>query len=261
MQPTQIYLELSDYYDQRGEAQSRDRFLVLAADAALAAGQRPEAEALRQRLLTLNPHHLLKPFSSFEEALKSRDVADYISALKRRHPPEQVAKLLETTVRQDAKPAAGNDQPIHLHVPPDRGGPPVGPPAVEVFRLKKEEPPATTVRPRSAPPPPSVPPNPGRGKPASSPQHTALNLPPLPLSPEPPRPAAVSPFRPRSTSLPSAPAPVYQGPRVVATPGAWFCSLLFLVLLVGGIGLAIYSVGRVFLPNEVIPARFLSRGD
>ncbi len=259
MQPNQVYLELSDYYDQRGEAQSRDRFLVLAADAAMAAGQRQEAEALRQRLLTLNPHHLLKPFSSLEDALKSRDVADYINALKRRHPPEQVAKLLETSVKQNDKPVAGNDQPIHLHVPPDRGAPPVGPPAVEVFRLKKEEPPATTIRPRPAPPPPPVPANPGRGKPASSPQHAPLSLPPLPFAQEPPRPAPASTFRPRSPSVAQAPVPVYQGPRVVATPGAWFCSLLFLVLLIGGIGLAIYSVGRVFLPNEVVPARFLSR--
>src|SRR3954453_10161227 len=99
MQPSELYLELADYYDQRGEAQSRDRFLVLAADAAKTAGDANEAEHLRQRLLSVNPHHLLKPFKSFEEALKSRDVTDYINALRRRHPADQVASLVQSTIR------------------------------------------------------------------------------------------------------------------------------------------------------------------
>ena len=68
-----------------------------------------EAEHLRQRLRrSLNPHHLLKPFKSFEEALKSRDVTDYINALHsdaiRR---SQVANLVEkSTVRTKASPEA-----------------------------------------------------------------------------------------------------------------------------------------------------------
>jgi hypothetical protein len=259
MLPTQLYLELSDFYDQRGEAQSRDRFLVLAADAALAAGERQEAEALRQRLLALNPHHLLKPFHSFEEALKSRDVADYLNALRRRHPPEQVANLVETTIKLSPKGKISKDQAPHIHVPPDRGEPPVGPPGVEAFRLRKDEPAATTIRPRPAPPPPipSVPSNPGRGKPLSNVQQTPLSLPPLPLPPEPSRPLAGSPFRPKHSSLPAASIPVYQGPRMAATPGAWFCSLLFFLLLMGGVGIAIFTMGRVFLPDEIVPARFL----
>ncbi len=87
MELSELYLELSDYYDHRGEAQSRDRFMVLAADAALRGGDPEEAEHLRQRLLTLNPHHLLKPFKSFEDAQKSRDVSDYVNALRGVIPP------------------------------------------------------------------------------------------------------------------------------------------------------------------------------
>jgi hypothetical protein len=51
--------------------------------------------------------------------------------------------------------------------------------------------------------------------------------------------------------------PVYQGIRMVATPGAWLCSVLFVLLLVGGVGLTMYSLGRVFLPAELVDLSFL----
>src|SRR5262249_13715278 len=73
-QPVRVYEELADWYDRQGQAKLRDWFLVLAADAALAGGRVDEAERLRGQLLYLNPHHLLKPFASFAEALKSPDV-------------------------------------------------------------------------------------------------------------------------------------------------------------------------------------------
>ena len=60
-QTVRTYRELAEDYGRQGQAQMRDRFLVLAADAALAAGQTEEAEHLRGRLLQHNPHHLLKP--------------------------------------------------------------------------------------------------------------------------------------------------------------------------------------------------------
>ena len=263
MQPTQLYLELSDHYDRRGEAQSRDRFLVLAADAAYAAGDLQEAEALRQRLLTLNPHHLLKPFHSFDEAQKSRDVTDYISALRRRHPPEQLEKLVETTIGPEGRHLGGGEHPQHLRLPtpPVRPESPSGHRPADIFKLRQpEEPAPTSIRPRPVVPPPglpAMPANPGRMRPAVSPQHTPLTLPPLPLPPEPSRTASASPFRPQHASLPQASVPVYQGPRLAATTGSWFCSLLFVVWLIGGIGLTIYSVGRVFLPAEIVPARLL----
>jgi hypothetical protein len=90
----QIYRELADRYDQARDAGKRDLFLVLAAEAALALGQNDQAERLLQRLLALNPHSLLKPYSSLAEALRSPDVQFYVEDLKRQFPPEKAERLL-----------------------------------------------------------------------------------------------------------------------------------------------------------------------
>ena len=42
-----VYRELADWYERQRQPQMRDRFLMLAADAALAAGRPDEAERLR----------------------------------------------------------------------------------------------------------------------------------------------------------------------------------------------------------------------
>src|SRR5205085_11918442 len=68
--------------------------LVLAADAALAAGSGDEAERLRLRLLQLNPHHMLKPYSSFAQALEAPDVSTYVRDLRQNYPPEVAEGLL-----------------------------------------------------------------------------------------------------------------------------------------------------------------------
>src|SRR5713101_223049 len=105
-QATRIYRELAEDYGRQGQAQMRDRFLVLAADAALAAGQHAEAERLRGRLLQHNPHHLLKPYFSFAEAMKSADVQNYVSALRRSHPYEKAENLLEGLRQSGERPAS-----------------------------------------------------------------------------------------------------------------------------------------------------------
>ena len=58
-----VYRELADWYERQRQPQMRDRFLVLAADAAQTAGRADEAERLRLRLLKVNPHHMLKPYA------------------------------------------------------------------------------------------------------------------------------------------------------------------------------------------------------
>src|SRR5262245_38789362 len=68
-QTVRVYQDLANLYVQQGQAQMRDRFLVLAADAMHAAGRNDEAERLRGKLLQVNPHHLFKPFRSVAEAL------------------------------------------------------------------------------------------------------------------------------------------------------------------------------------------------
>src|SRR5438552_1853570 len=70
-QTVTLYRELADLHEQQGQPQLRDRFLVLAADAALATGKSDDAERIRAVLSQLNPHHLLQPFPTFAEAAKT----------------------------------------------------------------------------------------------------------------------------------------------------------------------------------------------
>jgi hypothetical protein len=169
------YRELAEIYESRKEAQMRDRFLVLAADAALTAGRTAEAERLRGVLLQHNPHHLLKPYASLAEALKSADIRNYVAALRRSHPYERAAQLLATLSGRDDEGAhlRGNgvsrvpEQPqvIRIHeaqpaAPPAREEKPISParpaiherpqPAPEVFRLRPEP-----AMPRHFPPEPA----------------------------------------------------------------------------------------------------------
>src|SRR5581483_1076240 len=102
-----VYRELAEIYEGQGQAQMRDRFLVLAADTALAAGKTDEAERLRGHLLRLNPHHLLKPYDSFAEAIKSTDVENYLTALRRSHPYERTEHLLESLRRGETQSNRG----------------------------------------------------------------------------------------------------------------------------------------------------------
>src|SRR5262245_62087811 len=108
-QPLRLYQELADWYERQAQAQLRDRFLLLAADAALNSGQPEEAERLRQRLLQLSPHHMLKPFASFAQALKSPDVQGYLSDMREKYPLDKAKALLETlrqeSVEESSKPA------------------------------------------------------------------------------------------------------------------------------------------------------------
>ncbi|HYT91792.1 MAG TPA: hypothetical protein VEL76_23965, partial [Gemmataceae bacterium] len=89
-----IYGDLAEMYDRQGQLRQRDWFLVLAADAALTAGKTNESDRLLARLLSLNPHHFLKPFGSFAEALRSPDVQGYVGNLRRNYPPAKAAELL-----------------------------------------------------------------------------------------------------------------------------------------------------------------------
>jgi len=92
----EIYRQAAEICQERREEQLRDRFLVLAADAALARGRAKEAENLRLRLLRYNPHHLLKPYGTLLEALATVDVRAYVDALRRSHPIDQAKQVLST---------------------------------------------------------------------------------------------------------------------------------------------------------------------
>ena len=85
-QTIRVYQELATLCDRQGQSQMHDRFLVLAADAAWGSGRADLAEQIRTLLLQHNPHHLLRPYASFAEAVNSPDVHSYVSALRRSHP-------------------------------------------------------------------------------------------------------------------------------------------------------------------------------
>src|SRR5438067_12890922 len=104
--PQHVYEELALRYERQQDARQRDLFLVLAADAALSSGHAADAERLRNRLLELSPHSLLRPYSSFADALRSSDIQEYIADLRRLFPPAQAAKLLHGGNGRKEAPAA-----------------------------------------------------------------------------------------------------------------------------------------------------------
>jgi len=88
-----VYEELADRFATENEPRHRDQCLVLAADAAMSAGQPGDAERLRQRLLQVNPHHLLRPFTSMAEAMQAADVQEYVADLRRQWPADFAQRL------------------------------------------------------------------------------------------------------------------------------------------------------------------------
>jgi hypothetical protein len=90
----EIYEELAERSHRNGDARQRDICLALAADTALANGRFSEAERLRRRLLEYSPHNLLSPFGSFNEAMLSRDIRDYLADLRRQFPPEKAERVM-----------------------------------------------------------------------------------------------------------------------------------------------------------------------
>jgi hypothetical protein len=222
----QVYEELAGWYDHQGQAKLRDWFLVLAADAALALGHADKAERLRQRLLHVNPHHLLRPFGSFAEALRSPDVQGYIADLRRNYPLETAEQLLQASRRQ------ASEEP-----------PPVAQP-MEERELK-------VYRGRETPSDPKVP----RARTTQSHPETSLPESAIPVSPPAPRmPTPVAWTRPSAAAKPAPPEP----PRVVVLDdegpsglGYWVSSLLFVLTLLLGLALAAYAFAGPFLRGLV----------
>jgi hypothetical protein len=144
VQAIDTYRKLAEYHHNHGQPQNRDRFLVLAADSAFADGRADEAETLRQRLLRYNPHHLLKPFASFGQALKSPDVQTYLSDLRRSYPVHLAADLLaslpgkaDNNAPRSSKILPPTQPVIDLNTPED-GADAVGFDTLKVYPLKRE---------------------------------------------------------------------------------------------------------------------------
>src|SRR5438445_8032455 len=105
-----VYEELAEHHGRQNELRQRDLFLVLAADAAHTLGKREYAERIRQRLLAVNPHHLLKPFGSLAEALQSPDIQGFVADLRGQCPPEKAEQMLEA--RRSGLPPTSLAAPI-----------------------------------------------------------------------------------------------------------------------------------------------------
>jgi hypothetical protein len=247
-QTVRVYQDLANFYVQQGQAQMRDRFLVLAAEAMYSAGRTDEAERLRGRLLQVNPHHLFKPFASLSEAMKSTDVKNYLEGLRRTYPPDKAAHLLESLRSGKEEPAAHRASGENARHTKAGGVPETPAEPIKVFRVKEdEEPPPTPVlpekgnrafprvagkdRPQPAPEPVVRPPAP---IPAARPVSTAHVPSAPPIWPEvnPP-----SPWQPRT--------PEPDRPETAA--GAWIGATLFWLLLAASLALAVYALAKPLL--------------
>jgi hypothetical protein len=249
----QVYEELANWEEQRDSAQTRDRFLILAADAALSQGLNDEAERLRARLLQHNPHHLLKPYPSLAEAMKSPDVYSYVADLRNSYAPEEAESLLESLrsggppleERETAGPAVLRGTFGEAADPPAPDDADLSPP---IYPLTAEHESATEVDAGHAEPIPEAPA-------------------PLPAAPR-RRPKAAEPKAPGERLARLSPAPeVYPYPvesqlRELAEPegtaaesgersypfSRWVGDTLFAVVFVAALALLVYTLARPFFP-------------
>lgn len=219
-----VYEELADWEHRQGSPQARDRFLILAADAALTAGHNDEAERFRARLLELNPHHIVRPYASLADALKSSDVYSYIADLRNTYPVEEAEKLLAAF--------QGNKAPSEGHVPAGTPGAPqlplpeLPPPAAVFGSLPRNEEPAGA----------------GTGSTVAE----ASELPPFRSLGESAE-AAPSPGMSTQAAAPESTPEEEEGEGGPGGVGVFFSDALFVLLLVAGVVLAGYTLARPFL--------------
>jgi hypothetical protein len=237
-----VYRELADHYERLGQVSMRDRFLMLAADAALEADQPAEAERLRQRLLATSRHHMLRPYPSFVEARRAPDVDTYLRDLKANYPLSDARTLLETLRAGQMAVEHGSTRPIPPTAPlidvnstPRRQEPP------KIIPFGEEESaPAGPERPRAQPPP-----RPGRVPvpPVAGRLPVAL---PVARSVDPP--AAPAPGAADATAPLARPAQRKQG-----LSGNWLSAALVVLIITTGLALAAFTFARPFLPSGWLP--------
>jgi hypothetical protein len=213
-----LYAQLAEDHQKQGRPQERDRFLLLAADAALSGGKRDVAENFRRTLLARNPNHLLKPYSSLSEALASPDIATYVQELRRTYPAEQLERTTKGPLPGGTSLGQGKDAEPDLLLPLDAER---RTKVAATYALQSEPSPrpvATAVPVRVS------------GVDAARAKPSQAGPAPFTLRPDAANPAT----RPR-------PAP----PRVeeASTAGGWFGAFLFFIALIGGLAI----LGHVFI--------------
>ena len=236
-----VYKELADRYEKHHQPPMRDRFLVLAADAALLANRPDEAETLRLRLLRLNPHHMLKPFASFTQALKAPDVLTYIKDLRVNYPANVAEDLLGTVQTEEKRPPGSNPAVAATSAVPIA--------SEEMFVNSNDAPRdlAPTAPPAALPTPYDI----AHLRPDSRPQTLPLQV----ACPETLRAAGSTATRTYSASRrharPFAARRPSRALRTAAEPsahgGSWLTVLLFLVVLASGAALVAFTFLRPYL--------------
>lgn len=268
LQSLTTYRNLADRYDQLGQVSMRDRFLMLAADAALAAGQGSEAERLRDRLLQGSRHHMLRPYRSFAEAVQAPDVQTYLRDLRANYPLDTARQLLES-LRPGQGPPVEQTQPLDWAV--SQPAKPVIPPTAPLMDLYGS---GGSERPAWAPaklpieldpPAPTATPTPARPLAQPLPGRTAvprLAEPPASVAPpvhtpkvDAPAPTSRYPLAPSAPHYPPAVSPAATEPHASATGegASWLAFLLVLVVAATGVGLVLYTLARPFLPEGLLP--------
>jgi hypothetical protein len=250
----QVYKELADWYERQGQPAMRDRFLILSAEAAFSAGKPDEAERLRQRLLQGNPHHMLKPFSSFAQALQSTNIQIYIHDLQVNYPPESAEDLLHNLRGGGGQAAAEVPRTAPLIDIRDEPTLPLSGSmeALKVYPLREEPEPMPKAEPTLPPAPPIKPTRLDLSPPRQSP--TVVPERPSKLEPPTQRPQPALPRSPVPTRSPRRVAPPPQTLVEPAAPaGAWLTLLLFGMTVTAGVALALYTLARPFLPPHWRP--------
>jgi hypothetical protein len=231
-----LYAQLAEEHQKKDRPQERDRFLLLAADAALSAGKQDVAENFRRTLLARNPNHLLKPYTSLTEALQWPDIATYVQELRRTYPPERLQRATKT---QPGSTGLGGKEgaedlilPLDLdrarqkasfHLPYDSE--PFAPARAGGQGMTNSERPFPPPRPPQQPAPQPFPPLADTGP-------GVFSLQPEPL---PRRPVAPAPL----------PRPPLESPS-----GSWLGAFLFFVLFVAGAALFAWVFVRPFVPVQ-----------
>ncbi|MFO0876636.1 MAG: hypothetical protein U0840_04615 [Gemmataceae bacterium] len=263
-----VYRELAERYDQIGQGSMRDRFLILAADAALKAGHQAEAERLRLRLLQHNRHHMLRPYSSFAEACSAADVQTYIRDLLANYPLEVARKLLGGLGNPE-QADVGTTAPLPPSVRPLRSASTIPPTAPLVDPYESQPGPAhqpaawqpatpyRLVDQVEAAAPARIPRGPIPGTSNREPVDTHSPTSQPGSRPTRPMPGNYDDLRARLLprgSIDTVPVPSTP-PRTTTeeTGGALICSVLFCVAAFAGVALALFTLARPFLPPEWIP--------
>jgi hypothetical protein len=235
----QVYRDLADWHERQGLDQLRDRFLVLAAAAAHAAGQAEEGERLRQRLLRGNPQHPLRPFTSFGQALHSTKVQAQIEDLRQEYPLPAAEDLLNSLRANSPPPPRRSASRV---LPPTAPVIDLGNDALKVYRLNDAD-------------SDQVPVLPAWNEPAPRPASRKTSMPSprsshLHLGPGSSRAATVPVHRattrvdiPRPSEKPAGKASEEQE----EPSGAWVSLALFLLVLIGALTLAWLVLVQPFL--------------